>query len=62
MVEVGENETIESALRRFRKKVERDGIIREIKRRMYYEKPSEIRKKKKQALKRKLARRRQRNK
>ena len=38
-----ESESIQEAVRRFRKLVERAGIKREMRRREYYEKPSEIR-------------------
>ena len=54
MIEVHDNESIESAIKRFRKKCERDGITRELKKRSFYEKPSLKKKKKKEALKRKL--------
>ena len=49
-VRVGENEPIESALKRFKKKIQKAGILSEIKRRERYEKPS-IKKKKKTQLK-----------
>lgn len=39
-VRVGENETIESALRRFKRKCSRDGIIGDLRRKEHYEKPS----------------------
>ena len=45
-IEVRPNESFESALRRFKKKIEREGIIREIKERKHYEKPSEKKRKK----------------
>ena len=45
-IEVRKDESFESALRRFKKKIERDGILREIKERKHYEKPSEKRRKK----------------
>ena len=38
---VREKETIQEAVRRFRKLVERSGIKKEMRRREYYEKPSE---------------------
>jgi small subunit ribosomal protein S21 len=38
-----EKESIQEAVRRFRKLVERSGIKKEMRRREYYEKPSEIR-------------------
>lgn len=50
---VGENEPLESALRRFNKKVQQDGIIAEARRREHYEKPSVKRKKKEAAQRRK---------
>ena len=40
---VRERESIQEAVRRFRKLVERSGIKREMRRREYYEKPSEAR-------------------
>jgi small subunit ribosomal protein S21 len=46
-VKVKPGEDIENALRRFRKKCEKEGLFNEIKRRSYYEKPSEIRHRKK---------------
>ena len=39
-VKVGENESIESALRRFKKKIQKAGILSEVKKRERYEKPS----------------------
>lgn len=40
---VRERESIQEAVRRFRKLVERSGIKKEMRRREHYEKPSEIR-------------------
>ena len=37
-----DNESIQEAVRRFRKLVERSGLKKEIRRREYYQKPSEI--------------------
>lgn len=37
---VGENENIDRAIRRFKKKYERSGILKEVKRRSYFTKPS----------------------
>ena len=45
-VEVGRNEPLERALRRFKKKIEREGILKQLKARKYYEKPSERKRKK----------------
>jgi small subunit ribosomal protein S21 len=50
-VHVGEHETIESALRRFKKKIQKAGILSEIKRRERYEKPSLKKKRKAEAAK-----------
>lgn len=48
-VRLGENESIDSALRRFKKKIQRSGILSEVKRRERYEKPSLRRKRKAEA-------------
>ena len=48
-VRVGDNESIESALKRFKKKIQKAGILSEIKRRERYEKPSVKRKRKSEA-------------
>ena len=45
-IRVGENESIDSALRRFKRKCSREGIIGDLRRKEHYEKPS-VRKKKK---------------
>ena len=45
-VDVGDNEPLERALRRFKKKIEREGIIKQIRARKHYEKPSEIKRRK----------------
>ncbi len=50
---VDENESIDQAIKRFRKRCERDGIKRELKKRAFYEKPSMMRKRKKEQAKRK---------
>jgi small subunit ribosomal protein S21 len=42
-VKVRDKESIESALRRFKKLVEREGILKEFKDKQYYKKPSQIR-------------------
>ena len=46
---VKENETLDSALRRFKRKCSRDGIIGDMRRKEHYEKPSVRRKKKAEA-------------
>ncbi|MBI6546223.1 MAG: 30S ribosomal protein S21 [Cyanobacteria bacterium NC_groundwater_1444_Ag_S-0.65um_54_12] len=48
-VRVSEGESIESALKRFKKKIQKAGILSEIKRRERYEKPSVRRKRKSEA-------------
>jgi small subunit ribosomal protein S21 len=45
-IEVKKDESFEAALRRFKKKVEQEGILRVIRDRKHYEKPSERRRKK----------------
>ena len=42
---VRDRETIQEAVRRFRKLVERSGVKKEMRRREYYEKPSETKRK-----------------
>jgi small subunit ribosomal protein S21 len=42
---VGKNESIDNALKRFKRLVQKEGILSEIKKREHYEKPSEKRKK-----------------
>ncbi len=48
-IRVGENETLERALRRFKRKCARAGVLAEIRKREHYEKPSVKRKKKAEA-------------
>ena len=45
-VKVKENESLDSALRRFKRQTSRDGVIQEVRKREHYEKPSVKRKKK----------------
>jgi small subunit ribosomal protein S21 len=54
-VSVQDGETLESALRRFKRKVQQEDIIKDIKRHSYYLKPGE-KKRAKQALARKRSR------
>jgi len=58
-VRVQEGESLESALRRFKRKVQQEDIIKEIKKHSYYLKPGEKRRIK-EALARKRARKKQR--
>ncbi len=55
-VVVGERESLESALRRFTKRVQQYGILSEARRRRHYEKPSVKRKRKAAAKRRQAAR------
>lgn len=48
-IRVGENESLDSALRRFKRKCSRDGIIGDLRRKEFYERPSVRRKKKAEA-------------
>ena len=48
-IRVGENESLESALKRFKRKCQRAGLMSEIRKREHYEKPSVKRKKKAEA-------------
>jgi small subunit ribosomal protein S21 len=45
-IEVRKDESFEAALRRFKKKIEQEGILREVRDRKHYEKPSERKRKK----------------
>ena len=45
-IEVKKDESFEAALRRFKKKIEQEGILREVRDRKHYEKPSERKRKK----------------
>ena len=51
---VDDSENLEKAIKRFKRMVEKEGIIREWKKREFYEKPSTILNRKKKALRRKL--------
>lgn len=56
-VKVKDTENFEVALRNFKKKCEREGILSEIKKREHYEKPSVKKKKKVLAARKKAAKR-----
>jgi len=51
---VREDESFESALRRFKKQVEKAGVLSEMRKRQHYEKPSVRRKKKALAAREKM--------
>ncbi|MFZ5946033.1 MAG: 30S ribosomal protein S21 [Bacillota bacterium] len=48
-VYVGKNETLDSALRRFKRSCQKSGVLSECRKREHYEKPSVKRKKKSEA-------------
>ena len=59
-IRVKDGESFESALRRFKKKCEKAGVLSDLRRHQHFEKPSERRKRKMNAAKRKnMARRAQ---
>lgn len=55
-VKVGKNESLDSALRRFKKQVRVAGVLSEARKRETYEKPSVRRKKKSEAARKRNAR------
>ena len=59
-VRVKENEPIDSAIRRFKKQCEKAAILRELRKREHYEKPSARRRKKAIAARRRAIRRTER--
>ncbi len=54
VVIVGDNEPIEKALRRFKRMVEQEGILTEVKRREFYEKPSQVKKRRERARRKRI--------
>lgn len=52
-VRIDDGEPLEKALKRFKRMVEKEGIIREWKKREYFEKPSTVKNRKRKALERK---------
>ena len=59
-VVVQENESLERALRRFKRKVQRSGLYSELRKRRFYEKPSARRKRRREAAIRRERRRQRR--
>jgi len=57
LITLEEGEPIDRALRRFKKECQKSGILAEVRRREFYEKPSVRRKRKEEAARRKLRRR-----
>ena len=53
-VKIGENDSFETALKRFNRKIQQDGILAEARRKEHYEKPS-VKRKRKEAAKRRKA-------
>lgn len=47
-VEVKKGESIERALRRLKRKIDREGILKQLKKHRHYEKPSERKRRKRQ--------------
>ncbi|HTI14297.1 MAG TPA: 30S ribosomal protein S21 [Dictyobacter sp.] len=58
-VTISDNESFETALKRFNRKIQQDGILAEARRREHYEQPSMKRKRKEAARRRKTARKSQ---
>jgi len=52
-VKIGKNESLDNALRRFKRQCQRSGILAEVRKREHYEKPSVRRKKKSEAARKK---------
>ena len=55
-IKVGKNETLDSALRRFKRATQKAGILSEVRKREHYEKPSVARKKKYEAARKRKTR------
>lgn len=45
-IDLKENEPLERALRRFKRKLEREGVLKQLRARKHYEKPSEKKRRK----------------
>ncbi len=56
-VRIGKNESLDSALRRFRRECQRSGVFSEVRKHEHYEKPSVRRKKKSEAARKRKYRR-----
>jgi len=48
-IRVGSNESLDNALKRFKRSCAKDGVLQEVRKREHYEKPSVKRKKKSEA-------------
>lgn len=53
-IRVKENESFETALKRFKKKVEKAGVLADVRKHQHFEKPSEKRKRKENNARRKM--------
>jgi len=53
---VGQNESLDSALRRFKRQCQKAGVLAELRKREHYEKPSVRRKKKSEAARKRKSR------
>ncbi len=56
LVHVREDESFENALRRFKRKCEKSGVLTELKKRQHFEKPSVKRKRKQMQARKKMLR------
>lgn len=56
LVHVREDESFENALRRFKRKCEKSGVLTELKKRQHFEKPSVKRKRKQMQARKKMIR------
>ncbi|RKX35448.1 MAG: 30S ribosomal protein S21 [Verrucomicrobia bacterium] len=45
-IRIRKSEPVERAIRRLKKKLDREGVIRDVRAKRYYEKPSEVRRRK----------------
>lgn len=54
-VEVRSGEPLEKTLRRFKKRCEKEGLTKDIKKNMYFEKPSERRRRESRKLEKRIA-------
>ena len=55
-IKVGKTETLDSALRRFKRATQKAGVLSEVRKREHYEKPSVKRKKKSEAARKRKTR------
>ena len=55
-IKVGDNESLDNALKRFKRQCARSGVLAEVRKREHYEKPSVRRKKKSEAARKKNSR------